>query len=307
MIVAIAAGFFVPGPIRSTCVTVMVLTVPIVWYFAVIHNGLGGRGDLRIVYILTVLSYLVLYLMSWTKGRSILLAGALLFFASWISFEVAGSQSNDLIPFQGQIDNSQISGNLPSNSFTTSGSDTTNTTAATAMVIGLVFLGTGAALDRRKLRGAATPFVAVGAVRGNHWCRRARWQRERAARRLPRDRRRDSRRLVGGHGDQRRGTTWIGVLTVFGGFVAILVDIAPSSAAATGGIALGFAFILGCLAWYLAPVLGEPNDGNDRPAAAARARAGRRRRHDRRRWHDRRRRRGVNGARTLRPLRFWRR
>ena len=38
--------------------------------------------------------------MSWTKGRAILLAGALLFFASWITFEVAGNQSNDVIPFQ---------------------------------------------------------------------------------------------------------------------------------------------------------------------------------------------------------------
>ena len=42
-IVALAAGFVVPGPIRSTCVTVIVLSVPLVWYFAVIHNGLTPR------------------------------------------------------------------------------------------------------------------------------------------------------------------------------------------------------------------------------------------------------------------------
>ena len=47
--------------------------------------------------------------------------------------------------------------------------------------------------------------------------------------------------LVGGHGDRRRATTWIGVLAVFGGCVAIIADIAPSSAAAVGGIAFGFA------------------------------------------------------------------
>ena len=67
--------------------------------------------------------------------------------------------------------------------------------------------------------------------------------------------------LVAGRGDRRRATTWIGVLAVFGGCVAVLVDIAPSSAAGVGGIAFGFALVLGSLAFWLAPVLGEPDDG----------------------------------------------
>src|SRR4029079_17665362 len=67
--------------------------------------------------------------------------------------------------------------------------------------------------------------------------------------------------LVGGHGDRRRATTWIGVLTVFGGCVAVTSDIAPDSAAGVGGIAFAFAFVLGVLAWWLAPLLGEPDDG----------------------------------------------
>jgi hypothetical protein len=41
----------------------------------------------------------------------------------------------------------------------------------------------------------------------------------------------------------------------------VLIDIAPSSAAGVGGIAFGFALVLGALAYFLAPVLGEPNDG----------------------------------------------
>jgi hypothetical protein len=53
------------------------------------------------------------------------------------------------------------------------------------------------------------------------------------------------------------------VLTVFGGLVAILVDIAPDSAAGVGGIALAFAVGLGVIAWWLAPVLDEPDDGDD--------------------------------------------
>ena len=55
------------------------------------------------------------------------------------------------------------------------------------------------------------------------------------------------------------------MLVVFGGLVAVLADIAPSSAAGVGGIAFGFALALGCLAWWLAPVLGEPDDGDERP------------------------------------------
>ena len=75
--------------------------------------------------------------------------------------------------------------------------------------------------------------------------------------------------LVGGHGDRRRATTWIGVLAVFGGCVAVISDIAPSSAAGVGGIAFGFALVLGSIAWWLAPVLGEPDDGDDRPLPPA--------------------------------------
>jgi hypothetical protein len=67
--------------------------------------------------------------------------------------------------------------------------------------------------------------------------------------------------MIGAHGDRRRATTWIGVIAVFGGLVAVLVDIAPDSAAAVGGIALGFAVALGSVAWWLAPFLGEPDDG----------------------------------------------
>ena len=90
--------------------------------------------------------------------------------------------------------------------------DTTDATAAVALVIGLVFLGVGAVLDRKRYEGAATPFVAVGAfeaivgaiVLGGN----------------------DSA-LLGGllaigagavvgsspdGGDRRRATTWIGVL-----------------------------------------------------------------------------------------------
>jgi hypothetical protein len=280
---ALLLGLRSPGPIRSACVTAIVLAVPLVWFFGLFGGGSGGGiggagagdGEVRGVYLLTMASYLLLYVFGWTKGRAVLLAGVLIFFASWVAFEVGGTGSGNAIPFQGEISSSSSSSSFGlggSSSSTTSFSsdrDTTDSSAAAALIVGLVFLGAGAALDRRGYAGAATPFVAVGAFEtlagaiilgGN-----------------------DSLLLggllaiasgavvglVGGHGDRRRATTWIGVLAVFGGCVAVIADIAPSSAAAVGGIAFGFALILGSIAWWLAPVLGEPDDGDDAPRPTA--------------------------------------
>ena len=64
---------------------------PSLWFFAFFGSGNVGEGELRGVYLLTLVSYLVLYLASWTKGRAIFLAGALLVFASWVAFEVGDS------------------------------------------------------------------------------------------------------------------------------------------------------------------------------------------------------------------------
>ena len=83
-----------PGPIRSACVTAIVLAVPLLWFFGFFGGGDAGRGEIRGVYLLTLVSYVVLYLMGWTKGRAIFLAGVLLAFASWATFEVADSNSN---------------------------------------------------------------------------------------------------------------------------------------------------------------------------------------------------------------------
>ena len=260
---ALLLGTRVPGPVRAACVTAIVLTVPLVWFFALLGNGDITRSNARFLYLLTGATYLVLYLMTWTRGRAIFLAGALLVFASWVTFEVG--ESDSFFPFQGEIDSSQTSGIIPDDNFDFGSNDTTNATAATAMVIGLVFLGVGAMLDRRKLDGAATPFVAIGAIEtivgavvlgGNESLLLGGLLAIGAG---------AVGGIVGGNGDRRRATTWIGVLTLFGGLVAVLVDIAPSSAAGVGGIALGFAVGLGVIAWWLAPVLGEPDDGNDDP------------------------------------------
>lgn len=267
-IVALALGFFVPGPIRSACVTALVLSIPLVWGFAFLGDGNGGRGDVRGIYLLTLACYLVLYLVGWTRGRAIFVAGALLFFASWLTFEVAGSGSNSIIPFQSQVSSGSSRTGFGLNTNTSGLSNTSNTTDSTAtvaLVIGIIFLGVGALLDRRKLEGAATPFIAVGALEaivgaavlgGNQSVLMGGLLAVAAGAIVG---------IIGARGDRRRATTWIGVLVVFGGLVAVLIDIAPGSAWGVGAIAFGFAVGLCLIAWWLAPVLGEPDDGDDRP------------------------------------------
>jgi hypothetical protein len=263
---ALFAGTRAAGPPRAACVTALVLAVPLLWFFTFFGGGDVGQGEVRGVYLLTLACYLVLYLLTWTKGRAIFLAGALLVFASWAAFEV-GDSSSGVVPFQSEISTS--SGTTTTDLGFSDVDDTTDATAAVALIIGLVFLATGAALDRRGYAGAATPFVAVGAIEtlagaivlgGNESVLLAGFLAIGAGAVVG---------LVGGHGDRRRATTWIGVIAVFGGCVAIISDIAPSSAAAVGGIAFGFALVLGSLAWWLAPVLGEPDDGDDGPRPTA--------------------------------------
>jgi hypothetical protein len=265
-IAALIVGFRAPGPVRSAAVTVLVLTIPLVWFFAFVGEGNGNRDDARGIYLLTLGSYLVVYLVGWTKGRAIFLAGALLLVAGWLMFEIAGSESNSILPFQGEI--SSQSSNTDAFGFDTDTSlsnarDTTDSAATTALLVGLGFLAAGAVLDRRRLEGAATPFIAVGAIEtiagaivlgGNDSVLLGGLLALAAGAVVG---------IVGARGNRRRATTWIGVLTVFGGLVAILVDIAPDSAAGVGGIALAFAVGLGVIAWWLAPVLDEPDDGDD--------------------------------------------
>ncbi len=242
--------------------------MPLIWFFGFFGGGSAGRGEIRGLYLLTLLSYLLLYLLTWTKGRAVFLAGTLLFFASWAAFEVAGSDSTGVVPFQSEVSSSGGSSSTnfgftdtsSSPSFTSTGG-TTDATAIITLVIGLVLLGAGAALDRKRDVGAATPFVAVGALEtlvgavvlgGNDSVLLGGLLAVAAGAVVG---------LVGAHGDRRRATTWIGVLAVFGGLVAVLSDIAPDSAAGIGGIAFGFALMLGSVAWWLAPVLGEADDG----------------------------------------------
>ncbi len=261
---AVVAGARGPGPLRSACVTVLVLTVPLLWIFALVGDGGGDRGEVRGILLLTLVSYGALYLLGWTKGRAIFLAGALIVFTSWIAFEVADTGSP--VPFGGSLDTSQSSGDLDIGSGISPGVDTDNSdsnSSGVIMILGIAYLVAGGVLDQRKLSGAATPFVAVGAVTAISGGIGLAAPESTFAGGVVAVLIGAAVGIVGANGPQRRATTWLGVLTVFGGLVAILVDIAPSSEAGVGAIALAFALGLGALAWWLAPVLHEPDDGND--------------------------------------------
>ena len=234
IVAALLLGMRAPGPIRAACVTATVLAVPLLWFFGFFGGGSAGRGELRGVYLLTLVSYALLYLLTWTKGRAIFLAGALLVFASWVTFEVG-----DATPASCRS-RARSRRRATRTTFGTArrpvdllhSSDTTDGSATAALVIGLVFLGAAVGARPARLEGAATPFVAVGAIEtlagaivlgGNDSLLLGGLLAIASVRVVG---------LVGGHGDRRRATTWIGVLVVFGGCVAIIADIAPSSAAA---------------------------------------------------------------------------
>ena len=118
-------------------------------------------------------------------------------------------------------------------------------------------------LDRKKLAGAATPFIAVGALyalsgaitlggdTGDPWLAGLFVALTGAA-----------VGLVGGLGENRRGSTWIGVIAVVIGLVIIIGDINPNHAWGYAGL-FGLAAIgLAALTWWIAPKLDEAPDGD---------------------------------------------
>jgi len=253
--IALALGARGAGPLRSAGTTALVLGVPLLWLFALADTSGPGEDAVRGVLLLTAASYGALYALGWTKGRGVLLGGALVVIVSWLSFEVSGSGSGTF-----------VSDSFSTNAFQgVPGVGTTDDTAsAVVMLVGLAYLVAGGLLDRRRLAGAATPFLAVGAVSAVSGGIVLAATEGSLAGGIVAVLLGAAVGIVGAAGHQRRGTTWFGVLVVFGGLVAILVDVSPDEEAGLGAIALVIAVACGALAWWLAGVLGEPDDGDDR-------------------------------------------
>ena len=257
LLMAIAIGIGIPeiGPVRSAATTALVLTVPILWVFALFAGGgLPDRGDVRLFLILSALSYAVLYLITWTRGRAVLLAGALLLFVVWIGWEFAGSggTSNSVFGSSG-LNNPISGGSVGSAPFgTTSGSGIdTDSMYAAVMIVGFVYLLVGGLLDRWKLRGTATPFVAIGGVSAIIGGIGLASGESQLATGIVAVLIGAAVGVIAAAGRERRATTWIGVFTVFYGAMVILTEIDPDSPEGVGAVALAIAVITGALAWGL--------------------------------------------------------
>lgn len=266
LVVGLLVGAAQSGPIRSAAVTAIVFSVFFIWGFAFFGDG-GSTGDARAIYLLSIASYAALYTVLWTRGRAIVLGLILLFLVGWIIFEVGSGDAGPL-PF-GQSVGAQVPFDGSSGGFDQPDNNTSETSAA-ALAIGIVYLLGAAVLDRKKLEGAATPFIAVGAIStvagalvlsttgsdpDPFWAGFALTAAGIVV------------GLIGGWGTNRRASTWGGVVAMVVGIFLIILDILdqddPTSKPLeyAGMFALA-AIILGAAAWWAAPRLNEYVDGD---------------------------------------------
>jgi hypothetical protein len=259
-IAAFLGGAQMGGPLRAAAVTALVFAVPLVWLFAFVGDGEGGSGTVRVLYILIILSYLALYLFTWTKGHAVLLGLALFLLVSWVVWEIDTSAGP--APFQDQISNISNRSDAPFDISGNNGAgEKTDETATAALVLGLLYLGAATALDRKKLAGIATPFIAVGGIStvvGSIV--------------LVRDSSATAGGLtlavsgaivglIGGLGTNRRFSTWFGVLLVVIGLSIVVGDNVHSNLG-TAGVFAALAAAVAVGANFIAPKLEEFVDGD---------------------------------------------
>lgn len=273
MVAAAILGAHAVGPIRSACVTVFVLTTPALWFFVFSgSNEHASRGDDRAIYLLSIAVYAVLFLLLWSRGRGVLLAVLLIAFTAWVLFEVGGSNGGS-VPFSDQVSSSSSSSSNFSFESGSSGSDgstfveedqgNTNTaTEAVALSLGLIYLVAAWRLDRQNLRGLATPLIAVGAIAGIAGAIALGAEDSVLAGGLSAAAIGAIVGIVGGLGFQRRGTTWIGVIFIVGGLIAVAADTSDDPLGLAGLFAL-FAIALGVLAILASQHLREYPDGDE--------------------------------------------
>jgi hypothetical protein len=264
LVAAVFAGYWKRGPIRSAAVTAIVLAFPLLWIFAVIGDGKGvGRSDVRLVFILITVSYVAMYLLTWTRGRGVLLGGALFVAATWLVSEVADDAPRFGIsgPFGSSgLDNSNLFGD-----------DGGRSVAVVMILIGVGFLGATALLDRSKRHGLATPFLVVGAIYAIV-----------GAYALGIDTDADHAYAAGiclalaglaigaaGIFGDRRATSWLGAIVLLVGAVTVVAQGTEDSATGGGGeelfglFALIAAAVLLVLGILVARTADEPLDGGE--------------------------------------------
>ena len=266
--IALAAGFWLRGPVRSAGVAAIAIAIPQVWFFAIVGDGDGvERGDFRVILALSVAAYLLFYLLTWTRGRAVFLGLALFFGANWVVFEVAKQE----VPFAlGVVDRVQSGEAGGPASVLVGQRDKTTETAIADLAIAVGLLGAGVVLDRKRRAGAATPCLLVGGVYAVN-----------AAITLGIDV--DNLYATGafvvlagiaiglaGSLGRRRGTSWIGSLVLLAGVVAIVaqgtedtVSGNSNQGAVFGAFALLGAAVLLVVGTLVARTLAEPIDGGE--------------------------------------------
>lgn len=248
------------GPARAACVTAIVLCTPAVWAFALLGSGDATTGDLRWVYALSLLVYAVTYLVGWTRGRAILLGLALLTFASLVtSFTADEGAGTPIFPTFESSDSSDLP--FGDDSFDVSSSDESAETAVLALVIGIGFLAAAAALDRRGLTGAATPFLVVGALEAISGAAVLGGEESVMLGGALAALAGAAVALVGARGAGRRASIWIGIVVVVAGLFVVIADGASQTGWSLGGIAAVLALLLGAAGIAVAPRLQESLDG----------------------------------------------
>jgi hypothetical protein len=264
--VAYVMGMRLAGPTRSTAVTILVLTMPLVWGFALFGSGGGGTGDARAFYLLNIVTYAALYVIGWTRGHSILLGLALLVLVLWLVFEIGNHDSGPL-PFQTTIDKQNSVdtpfGSSSNGEFSTKDrkTDDTTETSITALVVGLIYLGVGGVLDARKRAGLATPFIVVGGIATVVGAAVLGFNESLLAGGLLAAVSGAAVGMIGGLGTDRRASTWIGVIVAVSGLLIVLID-SVGSFLGFAGLAAVVALGLGFIALLTVHRLGEFTDGD---------------------------------------------
>jgi hypothetical protein len=188
---------------------------------------------------------------------------------AWVVAEVQGLD-NAQVPFQSSIESSADVPFDTGDDFSTfeDEGDKTAETSIASLVVGLVYLGAAFALDKKKLAGAATPFIFVGALATLLGAIAWGGNESLLAGSLSAIASGAAVGFVGGQGHDRRASTWFGVIFVVFGFVGLAVKIISGddgdggSAIAYAGVFAAFAVALAAGAWYAAPRLNEHIDGD---------------------------------------------
>jgi len=257
------------GPPRAAAVVALVVTTPLIWVYAFYGNGQPGDGWLRLIYLLSALMFLGFYSIRWTKGRAIFLALALLFVASYAQFEAHRQFESRLGPISALPVPDAIAGAInpfePDLSVFSSPDLITRTgdvQAAVGLVFGVVFLGAGVVLQRKRYTGAAVPFLVVGAIEGF----------AAAAVLGPNEGSVTLGALLaivvgallafGGHGEGRRGSVWIGVIAIVVSLLALIASFTHDTLGRAGYAVIAAAVLIGGSV-LLGRALGEPPDGGE--------------------------------------------